>query len=252
MDFAYSEEQEAFRELLQRFLREEASGAAMRAIIESPDGLEPALWKKMAEELGLVGLRIPEEYGGQGFGFLELGIVFEEMGRSLTCSPLFATTCLATNAILAAASDEQKRELLPPIASGSCIATLALLEANGRWDSAGIGLVAAPDGDAFRLSGEKRFVIDAQNADLIVVAARLAGSEGEDGITLVALRSDDPGLRVVPFETLDLCRKQAHLQLDHVRGRSLGPAGEAGAALRTTLDQAAVALAAESAGGAAA
>ncbi len=251
MDFAYSEEQEAFRELLQRFLRDEAPSIAVRRVIESADGLDRALWKKMAEELGLLGLHIPEECGGQGFGFLELGIVFEEMGKWLFSSPYFSTVCLATNAILNAASDQQKQRLLPPIAAGQCIATLALLEGNRSWDPSAIRRVATRIGEAFELSGEKCFVVDAQSADLIIVAARLEGTAGADGITLVALRRDDPGVVITPIETLDLSRKQAHLQLSKARGESLGVAGNAGAALRKTLDQAAVALAAESAGGAA-
>lgn len=251
MDFAYSEEQESFRELLQRFLREELPATELRRIIELPDGLDRPLWKKMAEELGLLGLHVPEAFGGQGFGFLELGIVLEETGRSLLCSPYFATTCLATNAILNAATTEQQQELLPAIAAGDCIATLALLEPTGRWDSAGIELVARPDGDAFRISGEKLFVIDGQNADLLVVAARLEGGSEGDGICLLSVRGDDPGVAVTPIEPLDLSRKQSHVRFRDVRGESLGAAGDAGPALQRTLDQAAVALAAESAGGAA-
>jgi alkylation response protein AidB-like acyl-CoA dehydrogenase len=252
MDFAYSEEQETFRELLQRFVREELPTSELRRLSLTADGLDRTLWKKLAEELGLQGLPIPEQYGGQGFGFLELGIVFEELGRALLCSPLFATTCLATRAIQHAGSEEQKQRLLEPIAGGDCIATLALLEAGGSWDPADVALIAEPDGDQFVLSGEKRFVVDGQNADLLVVAARLPGTRGEDGLTLVALHSDAGEVEVQPFEPLDLSRKQAHLSLNGARGESLGPAGGARAALRRTLDEAAIALAAESAGGASA
>lgn len=250
MDFAYSEEQEAFRELLQRFVREQLPTSELRRITLSPDGLDRTLWKRMAEELGLQGLPIAERFGGQGFGFLETGIVFEELGRVLFCSPLFAT-CLATQTISNAATDEQKQRLLPAIAAGDCIATLALLEDNGRWDADAISLVAEPDGDGFRLTGEKRFVIDGQSADLLIVAARLAGTEAAEGVTLVAVRSDTPGVLLSPFETLDLSRKQAHLRLENARGESLGEPGAAGAALQQSLDRAAIALAAESAGGAA-
>jgi alkylation response protein AidB-like acyl-CoA dehydrogenase len=250
MDFAYSEEQEAFREHLQRFVRDELPTSERRRLTLCPNGLDRGLWKKMAEELGLLGLQIPEQYGGQGFGFLELGIVFEELGAALLCSPLFATSCLATGAILNAGSDEQKQRLLAPIAAGDCIATLALLEANGRWDASGITLVARPDGEEYVISGEKRFVVDAQNADLLVVAARLEGSQGDEGITLVALATDSPGVDVSPIEALDESRKLAHVSFLDARGERLGGAASAGPALYKTLDQAAVALAAESAGGA--
>ena len=128
MDFAFSEEQDAFRETLARFLEEKSPSTEVRRLMETPEGNDPGLWKQMAEELGLQGVHIPEAYGGQGFGFLELGLVVEEMGRALVCSPFFSSVCLATNAILNAGNDEQKRRWLPALASGETIGTLALLD----------------------------------------------------------------------------------------------------------------------------
>src|SRR5438445_10886740 len=138
--------------------------------METPDGYDQAVWKQMAQELGLQGLHIPEAYGGQGFSFVELGIVLEEMGRALLCAPFFATVALAANAILNGGTDDQKKTLLPGIASGETIATLALAEPNGRWDAAGIETVSAPGGGGYLLSGKKRFVLDGATADLIAVA----------------------------------------------------------------------------------
>ena len=140
MNFAFSEEQEAFRAELRRCFEEHAPTAAVFRAMESADGFDRALWKRLAGELGLPGVHLPEAYGGQGFGFLELGIVLEEAGRVLFPSPLFSTVCLAANAILNAGSEAQKRALLPGIASGDTLATLALLEPGGDWDLESIRL----------------------------------------------------------------------------------------------------------------
>ena len=135
MDFAFSEEQDAFRETLRRFLEDKSPSSQVRRTMESLDGYDRSLWKQMAEQLGLQGLHIPDVYGGQGFGYLELAIAMYEMGRALLCAPYFSTLCLAANAILAAGSEAQKRALLPDLANGSSLATLALLEANGSWEA---------------------------------------------------------------------------------------------------------------------
>ncbi len=250
MDFAFSEEQDEFRETLRRFFEEKSASSEVRRLMETREGYDAGLWKQMAGELGLQGLHIPENYGGQGFGFLELSIVLEEMGRVLFCAPYFSTACLAANAVLNAGSEAQKQALLPGIASGDTVATLAMIEEGGDWKPGSIALVARPDGDGFRLSGVKTPVTDGHTADLIIVAARLEGTQGRDGLTLLSLRSDADGLRAMPLETLDLTRKQARLEFADVRADALGQPGAAGDALARTLDQAAVLLSAESAGGA--
>src|SRR5207244_3887395 len=109
-----------------------------RRLMETDEGYDDVVWKQMAEELALQGIHVPEEYGGQGFSFVELGIVLEEMGRSLFASPYFSSVCLAANAILTVGSEEDKRELLPSVAGGERIATLAFAEPSGRWDAHGI------------------------------------------------------------------------------------------------------------------
>ncbi len=250
MDFAFSEEQDEFRETLRRFFEEKSASSEVRRLMETREGYDAGLWKQMAGELGLQGLHIPEDYGGQGFGFLELSIVLEEMGRVLFCAPYFSTACLATNAVLNAGSEVQKQALLPGIASGDTVATLAMIEEAGDWEPGSIALVARPDGDGFRLSGVKTPVTDGHTADLIIVAARLEGTQERDGLILLSLRSDADGLRAMPLETLDLTRKQARLEFADVRVDLLGQPGAAAEALARTLDQAAVLLSAESAGGA--
>ena len=245
MDFAFSDEQEEFRTTLQRFFEEKAPSTEVRRLMETSEGYDPAVWKQMAEELGLQGIHLPEEYGGQGFGFLELGIVLEEMGRVLLPSPFYATVCLAANAILNAGDQAQKQALLPGIAAGETLATLALCEDSGRFDAAGITLEVVPEGEGCRLDGHKSFVIDGQVADCLVVVARLAGSTGTDGITLVTVRSNDPGVAATPLETMDEIRKQARIEFSGARGEILGEQGKGWPPLAKTLDQANIMLAAE-------
>ena len=251
MDFAFSEEQDDFRETLRRFFAERSPTGETRRLMETPAGSDPALWGQMAEELGLQGVHIPEQYGGQGFDFLELGIVIEEMGRALLSGPYFSSVCLAANAILNAGDEARCKALLPGIANGTSIATLAWVEPEGSPDPCDIEMVATPNGQGFVLEGSKRHVTDAQDAQILVVAARLPGTRGEDGITLLSVGSDAPGLSVDPLETLDLTRKQAHLCFEGVRAEALGTPGHDGAALRRTLDQAAICMALENTGGAA-
>ena len=250
MNFAFSDEQEELRQTVRRFLEGKSPSAEVRRLMETSEGYDPAVWKQMGQELGLQGLHIPEEYGGQGFTFVELAIVLEEMGRVLLCAPYFSSVVLAANAILNAGTDAQKAALLPGIASGETIAALAFTEPNGKWDSAGITMEARPDGDAFVLDGEKMFVIDGHTAALIVVAARLAGTSGTDGIAFFTVDGDAAGLTRTGLATMDQTRKQARLEFAGVRATALGEPGAGWPALSKTLDQAAVALANEMIGGA--
>ena len=126
MQFSFTSEQEEFRSVLRRFLEEKSPPAVVRRLMETEAGWERESWRELNQLLGLTAVHIPEAYGGQGFGFVELGIVLEEMGRALLCAPYFASTVLAATAIMNAGTEAQKRELLPPIAAGDTVATLGL------------------------------------------------------------------------------------------------------------------------------
>ena len=156
MNFAFSEEQEELRNIVRRFLEDKSSEAAVREQMDTEKGYDDAVWSQMAEQLGLQSLIVPEEYDGQGFSYVELCVVLEEMGRALLCAPYFSTVVLATNTILQSGDDAAKKALLPGIASGETTATLALTEANGRWDEAGIEATATKDGDAAARSTARR------------------------------------------------------------------------------------------------
>ncbi len=251
MNFAFSEEQEELRRAVRQFLESKSPETEVRRLMETTEGFDPAVWKQMGQELMLQGLAIPEEYGGQGFTFIELGIVLEEMGRVLLCAPYFSSVVLAAGAILAAGTDEEKKALLPGIASGDTIAALAFTEPSGKWDAAGITMEAQENvGGEFTLTGEKMFVIDGFTADTIVVVARLAGTTGTDGIMFFTVAGDADGLTRTPLQTMDTTRKQAKLEFDNVVASPLGSTQNGFAAFSKLLDQAAVALSNEMMGGA--
>ena len=249
MNFAFSEEQDQLRDAVRKFLEAKSPETEVRRLMETTEGYDPAVWSQMANELGLQSLHIPEAYGGQGFTWVELGIVLEEMGRALLCAPYFSTVVLAANAIMNAGTEDQQSALLPGIASGETIATLAFTEPNGKWDASGITLEASGPGDTATLTGTKMFVLDGHTADLVVVAARAAGTSGEDGISFYTVAGDAAGLTRTPLATMDQTRKQAKLSFDGVEAKLLGTAGAGWAALSKTLDQAAVGLCNEMVGG---
>lgn len=250
MQFTFTPEQEEFRSVLRRFLEEKSPPTVVRKLMETETGWDRAAWRDLNQQLGLSAVHIPEAYGGQGFGFVELGIVLEEMGRALLCAPYFASTVLAATAILNAGTEAQKKELLPGIADADVIATLAFTEPNGRWDASGVQTTAAPSGAGYRLDGVKSFVLDGHSADQIVVLARRPGSAGEDGLSFFLVRGDASGLTRRPLKVLDPTRKQAMLTFQGVEATLLGQEGAAAAPFRRTMMQAAVCLANEMVGGA--
>jgi alkylation response protein AidB-like acyl-CoA dehydrogenase len=248
--FSFSDEQEELRQTVRRFLEDHSPPGEVRRLMETPEGCDRDVWRRLCGELGLAAVHIPEEYGGQGFSFAELAIVLDETGRALLCAPYFASIALAANAILNGATETRRKELLPGLASGETIGTLALAEPDGRWDAAGVALTATPADGGFRLDGVKSFVLDGHTADLIVVVARQPGSSGEDGLSFFTVPGDAAGLERRLLSTIDATRKQARLEFRDVRAEPLGELGAGAPALARTLDQAAIALANEMAGGA--
>jgi alkylation response protein AidB-like acyl-CoA dehydrogenase len=250
MKFSFSDEQQEFRSVVRRFLEDMSPTTEVRRLMETPEGYDPAAWRQISGELGLTAVHIPEAYGGQGFGISELAIAVEEMGRSLLCAPYFGSTVLAATAILKAGTEEQKRALLPDIASGKTIAALAVAEESGCWDASGVAATATPAGAKHKIDGVKSFVLDGHTANLIVVLARRPGSAGADGLSLFAVPSDAPGLERQRLETADATRKLARLSFSGVEAELIGAEGAAAGPLSATLDIAAICLANEMVGGA--
>ncbi|MBA2945724.1 acyl-CoA dehydrogenase family protein [Streptomyces himalayensis] len=247
MDLTFSEEQDELRKVVRSFLTKYSSEADVRRLAADPRGYDPGAWRRMAAEIGLQGLAVPEEYGGSGFSYIDLGIVFEEAGRALLCGPYFATVALAAETLLRCDDEQARRDLLPGIASGETIATLALTEDGGRWDEPGIRLTALETAGRWQLTGVKTYVIDGHVADLLLVAARTPS-----GISLFAVEADAPGLTRALLPTLDQTRRQARVEFTDTPARLLGGEGEAWPVLERTLATASVLLAAEQVGGAAA
>jgi alkylation response protein AidB-like acyl-CoA dehydrogenase len=242
---SFTEEQDQLRAAVRGYFTGKSPEAEVRRLMATDEGYDPAVWQQMARELGLQGLALPEQYGGQGASWTELGIVLEEMGRALLCAPFFSTVVLAATTVLESGDEAAKRDYLPGIADGSVIATVALTEESGRWDEGGVTLPATRAADGWTLAGAKHFVLDGHTAQLIIVPARTAG-----GVSLFAVDAAAPGLTRRLSVTLDQTRKLAVVEFDATPARLIGTEGGGWGVLERVLDFAAVALAAEQAGGA--
>jgi len=255
MILGVSAEQEELRASVRRFLADRAPLSRVRELMDGGE-TDWAVWEQAGAQLGLQGLAIPESYGGAGFGFAEQAIVLEEFGAALYGGPYLASAVLAATALLASRDEGARRELLPGIASGQTVATLAFTEDGGSWDPGAIRLSAVKDGPgvdgAWRLDGHKSFVLDGATAGLIlVIAATDAGlslfaveGAGEVGGAAAA------GLSRAALPALDQTRQLARLEFAGVTGRLIGSPGDGAAVLDRALDVAAIALAAEQLGGA--
>ena len=244
MNFAFTEEQEELRSTIRAFMEAKSSEEAVREQMETDQGYDPEVWTQMAEQMGLQGLAIPEEYGGSGFSFIELGIVLEEMGRALLCAPFFSSVVLGANTLLQSGDDAAKAEHLPKIAMGETIATVAMTEENGRWDEDGIEMQASGSGSDVTLSGTKSFVIDGHVANLFIVAAKSPA-----GTSLYLVDGDASGITRTQLSTMDQTRKQAKVEFDNTPAKLLGTEGEGWNVLNTVLDLVAVGLAVHPVGG---
>jgi alkylation response protein AidB-like acyl-CoA dehydrogenase len=254
MDFGFSEEQDMLRQVAQDFLAENCPTTFVRQMMEDNKGYSPDLWNKMAE-LGWLGLAFPEEYGGQGYSFIDLTVILEEMGAALLPSPFLSSVILAGYTILVGGSEEQKKAYLPKIADGSLIATLALTEPSGRFDAEGISEVkATPTDDGFDITGTKLFITDAHVSDLMVVAARTKDAGDKSfGVTLFLVDSNAAGIKTTLLKTMDQTRKQCEVMFDGVkvgRDRIIGQVDMGWPILSKVLHVGCAALCAEMVGGA--
>jgi alkylation response protein AidB-like acyl-CoA dehydrogenase len=245
VNFAFSDEQEALRSTVRQFLADTSPETEVRRLMETADGYSPEAWQQLAGQLGLLGLIVPEEYGGAGSTFLDLVVVFEEMGRSLLCAPFFSTVAMATTLLLALGDNAAWADLLPRIAAGSCVATVALAEESGLWEAGAVAMTATPAGSGWALSGEKHYVLDGHVADVVLVVARTPA-----GISVFAVDRGAAGLTAELAATMDRTRKLARLTFEATPARLVGADGHADAAVARMLDLAAIALAAEQVGGA--
>jgi len=247
-----TEEQSMLRDAAKSWVSEKSPVTAFRKMRDSgnEDGFDKAAWKEIAE-MGWTGIIIPEEFGGSGLGYLTLGLVLEEMGRTLTASPLLSTAA-ATSALLLAGNDAQKQEWLPKIAEGKAIAALAVDEKSHHAPES-MTLEAKKTGSGYTLNGKKVFVQDGGAADVLVVAARTSGKANEkNGITLFLVPGNAKGLKRTKLKSVD-SRGVANLEFNGVEvpgSAVLGSVDNGFDVLDATLDRARAALAAEMLGAA--
>ena len=244
MLFEFSDEHGELRRTVRDFLEKDSDEKRVRDLMESEQGYDATTWSRMAEELGIVGLIASERHGGAGFGMIELAIVAEEMGRVLLCAPYLSSAVLATSALELAADEAAQNEILPKLALGKAIGTLAFSESASPWDLSAIAMTAKSTGDAFQLSGEKTYVLDGHIASEILVVAR---ADGE--LALFRVAGDASGLTREVLPPLDPTRRLAALRFDGTPATRIS-SGDISGALECALDRTIVALAAEQLGGA--
>lgn len=250
-----TEEQTMLRDAAKGWASESAPVGALRKLRDGKSGqsFDPAAWKEMGE-MGWAGVVVPEAYDGSAFGYLGLGLIVEETGRTLVASPLLSTAMIAASALQLGGSDAQKQAWLPRIAAGEIVATLAIDEGS-HHAPARTALTATKSSSGHVLNGTKTFVLDGDAADLLIVAARTGGAPGgTDGLTLFLVPGDAPGVSRTHLSLLD-SRGAARIAFDGVEVGAdavLGEVDKGWAVLEPVLDRAYIGLAAEMLGSASA
>ena len=238
MNFDFSDDQKLLQRTAREYLDENAPLSVCREVLETPALYSEKLWRGAAE-LGWLGATIPESYGGAGLGRLDVAVIAEEVGRALAPVPMLSSVYLATEAILLAGTDAQKKKYLPKLASGEAIGCLALAERPGQNGLDRIDTTFAKGA----LSGTKAPVLDGEAATFAIVVAT-----GERGITVAI--ADLDGVERKGLESMDPSRPVASLTFRGTPAEPLGPEGEGAALVEHLLDRAAILLAFEQIGGA--
>jgi alkylation response protein AidB-like acyl-CoA dehydrogenase len=244
MTIADDLELDQLRDALRGFLLAACGEPVARAGAVSVGGVDRDVWRRLATELGLPAVGLPERYGG-GYGLPALRVVMEELGRAVAPVPFLSTVILSATALVASADDSACGRYLPLIAAGELIAALAVVEHDGRWWSSDWQTRADRSAGQWRLTGQKAFVVDGATADVIFVFACTA-----EGLALFAVDPNTPGVQRAPMTTLDLTRDFAQVSFDGAHAELVGRAGGAQATLAAVGDIAHLGLAAENVGGA--
>lgn len=246
MPLVLNEEQRFLQDTAREFLLANAPVESLRGLRDSRDplGYAPDLWRQMAE-LGWASIILPEEYGGLDFGFLGLGVVLEESGRTLTASPLIASAVVGASAILLGGSESQKEALLPLVAAGELTLALALEESHHHRPTA-IATTAKREGNNYLINGRKTFVLDGHSADKLLLVTRTSDGDS-DGLSLFLVDREADGVSCQRTIMAD-SRNAANINFENVSVSAdalLGEEGKAWAILEPVLDRGRIALAAE-------
>ncbi|MHC4355722.1 MAG: acyl-CoA dehydrogenase family protein, partial [Planctomycetota bacterium] len=210
-----TEDQLRLQKAARDFLADNCPKELVRSLNDSEEGHSPELWQKMAE-LGWMGLLLPEEYGGIDWSVMEMVVLMEEMGYNICPGPFISTTILGSLPLLMAGSEDQKRELLPKVADGELILTMAVSEVDGGFEPSTLKLEAVKKGDGWTLNGSKLFVSDALVADYILCVARTdSASDPEKGLTIFLVDPKTAGVNIIPLKTISK-DKQCEVAFDNV------------------------------------
>jgi alkylation response protein AidB-like acyl-CoA dehydrogenase len=249
-----AEETQALRDAVREVCTRHAGAEpASRRLDEAPDTPpDAALWRALTTELGIGGLLVPEQFGGAGVSWATVRVVLEELGRALACAPFIPSVVMAVELLLAIGDAQACADLLPGIADGSVVATVAVVERQTSWDDWAVTAgpsnpitVARSGSDGWQLSGTKRVVAFGASADLLLVAAST-----HDGTAVFAVEKHSAGIDVASLPTLDATRPVADITFTDTPARLIGTTGGAGDLLQRVLDCGALAVAAEDAGAA--
>ncbi|NIY64209.1 acyl-CoA dehydrogenase family protein [Streptomyces malaysiensis] len=242
MRFAFTDEQEELRHTLRRLLQERAPSEEVRRAAATAEGHDRKLWSLLSE-IGLPALPVPEEYGGAGFGFVDLAVALEETGRGPLPSPLLPSAVLASGAVLSGADRDAREELLPGIATGDTLA--ALTGVNLAHGEPGSALNARRTSGGWAIDGIDPMTLGGEAADVLVITAHTP-----QGLTLFVTPGDTTGLTLSPLTTMDETRRFARAEFRNVMATCIGTPGSAAGAVRHAVRLAQVSIALESVGGA--
>ncbi len=248
-----NEEQSMLRDAAKSWTQERSPVTAFRKMRDSGAelGYDAAAWNEMAE-MGWAGVIIPEDFGGSNFGYLSMGLILEELGRTLTASPLLASGLGAASALILGGTDAQKGEWLPKIAEGAAIGALAVDE-GAHHAPEKVALEAKKSGAGYTLNGKKSFVLEGMAANVLIVSARTSGQPGDkDGITLFVVPADAKGVSRTRLALAD-SRGAANISFDNVEVGAdavMGDEGKGWDVLEKTLDRARAGICAEMLGAA--
>jgi alkylation response protein AidB-like acyl-CoA dehydrogenase len=248
MKLILNEEQQMLRDSAKDFAENRTPVNHFRSLRDNSNAQnwDKDVWQEMVD-LGWSGILIPEEFGGSDFGLAGISVIMQEVGKTLTPSPLLATAVLGASAINTFGTQEQKAEYLPKIASGEITIALAVDE-ESHHAPANTVTKAELVGEEWALNGKKKFVVDGASANIIIVLTRTSGSKGDKtGLTLFILDSNHEGLEIIKTDMAD-CRNYANIVLDNVKlpkNALLGDQESGGEAIDKILDEGRIALSAE-------
>jgi alkylation response protein AidB-like acyl-CoA dehydrogenase len=250
MNFVPTEMQTMLQDMAVRFVRDRYDFETRKGSVRSTEGFSRSVWEQLAS-LGLLGIEIPEEYGGSGGTFADTAVVLESFGKGLVIEPYLSTVVLGTGLILAAGCEEQKRALLPGVASGLILLALAHTEAGSRYALNHVATRARRDGNAYVIDGHKVVALAADSADRFIVSARTSGADSDtSGISLFMVDPNAEGVEVHAYANLDE-RRAADIRFDGVKVEAsalVGPENDALALLEAVMDRGAAAAACEALG----